>query len=259
MSRRLLPGLLLAAFAAAVPPAHAQAPAAASPEPYTFVAEWQIPRNLWAAFPADFVKNTRPILEKLAGDGTLVGWGVYEEIVHTPDGYTHGAWWTSTTIAGVEKARRALLAASASSPSLAGATGHRDFFLRAIINGGKPFAGEGYLTVSSYLLKPGKGREWKELWEKHDKPLFDDLVAKGTLLAYSVEVEDLHTDNPLRRSVVTLTPNAEADDQFVAAADAAGAKLTPQERQTRALTFEALVEPAAHRDSYARIIRAWQK
>jgi hypothetical protein len=139
------------------------------------------------------------------------------------------------------------------------ATGHRDFLLRSIVYAGKPASGEGYLNVSSYLLKPGKGGEWKELWDKHSKPIFDDLLAKGALLAYAVDVEDVHTRSSLARMVVTVSPSAEADDQFGAAVDAASARLTPQERQTRTLMIEATLEPGAHRDLYARVIRYWHK
>ncbi len=176
-----------------------------------------------------------------------------------PDGYSHGVWWTGSSYAALEKARRQLLPAAAASQSLMGATGHRDFFLRSIVSGGKSASGEGYLTVSSYLLKAGKAREWKELWDKNSKPVFDDLLGKGVLLAYSVDVEDVHTDSPMWRMVVTISPTAEADDQYVAAFDAAAAKLTPQERQTRGLMTEATLEPGAHRDIYARVIRHWHK
>ena len=41
---------------------------------YTFVAEWQIARMQWGGFESDFDKNTRPVLEKLAANGTLTGW-----------------------------------------------------------------------------------------------------------------------------------------------------------------------------------------
>ncbi len=195
------------------------------------VAEWQVPRAQWATFVTDFDKNTRPILEKLSAGGGLISWGAFESIVHTPDGYSHGVWWTGTSYAAMEKARRELVTASAAATSLANATGHRDFFLRSIVNASKPASGEGYLAVSSYLLKAGKAQEWKALWEKGSKPVLDDLLAKGALIAYSVDVEDVHTDNPMWRMVVTVSPTAEADDQYVAAFDAASAKLTPEERQ----------------------------
>ena len=79
------------------------------------------------------------------------------------------------------------------------------------------------------------------------------------MIGYSIDVEDVHTESPMRRYVVTVSPSAEADDQFVAAMDAASAKLTPEERKTRGLTMEALLEPGAHRDMYSRILRHWSK
>lgn len=247
----------LACVLSAGTPAAAQTASAA--EPYTFVAEWQIPRAQWGTFAADFDKNTRPVLEKLASDGTLISWGAYEMIVHGPESNTHGAWWSATSYAAMEKARRELVAASAASTSLAAATSHRDLFLRVILGSVKSASGEGYLNVSQYVLKPGKGREWRELWEKNNKPVWDDLLAKGQLTAYSIYVEDVHTENPNLRFVVGVSPSAEADDQFVAAYDAAQAKLAPNERQTRQLMMDNLLEPGSHRDLYARIIRYWQK
>ena len=89
--------------------------------------------------------------------------------------------------------------------------------MRSIAGGGKSGSGEGYLNVSSYLIKAGKAQEWKQLWDKNTKPLYDELVAKGALIGYSIDVEDVHTDSPMWRHVVTVSPSADADDQFVAA------------------------------------------
>ena len=102
MSRCLLAGLALAAVSYAAP-ALAQTPPADAPRPYTFVAQWDVPRGQWGTWAADFDKNTRPILEKLAADGTLISWGAYETVVHTADGMTHGGWWGSLTYAGASR------------------------------------------------------------------------------------------------------------------------------------------------------------
>jgi hypothetical protein len=65
---------------------------------YTFVSQFQVPRANWAAYGEDSEKTVVPILEKLAADGTLVSWSTFEHVVHTPEGYTHGAAWSSGTI-----------------------------------------------------------------------------------------------------------------------------------------------------------------
>jgi hypothetical protein len=58
---------------------------------------------------------------------------------------------------------------------------------------------------------------------------------------------------------VSVSPSAEADDQAVAAFDAANAKRTPQERAALRLQTDELLEPGTHRDMYARVIRYWRK
>ena len=259
MSRCFLAGLALAAVSFSAPSAYAQTAPAAGPTAYTFVAHWQIPRAQWGQFAADVDKNTRPVLEKLAADGTLVSWGVFEYIVHQPDSPTHGIWWTGASFAAMEKARLELLPTAASSSALMQATGHSDLYLSPVVANVKSGSGSGYLSVAIQLTKPGKGREFLDLWSKNTKPILDDLVAKGTVSAYSVYAQDVHTDNPGLRWIVTIVPSAAADDQVGAAFDAVSAKLTPQERQTRELMMDNVLERAAHRDAYARIIRYWQK
>ena len=144
---------LAAVLSAAAPAAAQTAPAT---EPYTFVAQWNVPRAQWAAYVADFDKNTKPVLEKHAAAGTLISWGAFESIVHEPDGYTHGVWWTSTSYAGIEKARLELVKTAASSASLAAATGHRDYYLRSIVGGGKAGVRRG---LPERVVLPGQGGE----------------------------------------------------------------------------------------------------
>lgn len=258
MSRCLLAGLALAAVSYA-PPAFAQAPPADAPRPYTFVAQWDVPRAQWGTFVADFDKNTRPVLEKLAADGTLTSWGAYESVVHTADGMTHGVWWGSLTYAGIEKARTELVKASAASTSLGAATGHRDYLLRSQAGAAKPGSGSAAMLVSTFVVKPDQGQQWRQLFDKYTKATYDDLVAKGTVLGYSLHTEDVHTDHTGLRFVVLVAASAEGMDQARAATDAITAKRTPEERRTIGLQMEATMEPGTHRDIYANVIRYWQK
>ncbi len=96
---------------------------------YTFVSQFQVPRANWAAYSEDSEKTIVPIMEKLAADGTLVSWSTFEQIVHTPDGYTHGAAWTSTTISGLMKVLDEVRKAGPR-PGQIAATKHEDLLLQ---------------------------------------------------------------------------------------------------------------------------------
>jgi hypothetical protein len=44
-----------------------------------------------------------PVVEKSLADGTILSWSTFEQVVHTPDGYTHGAARSSNSITGLMK------------------------------------------------------------------------------------------------------------------------------------------------------------
>ena len=103
MNRRLigvLVGLVLMAVAMVRSPI-AFSQMEPTPTVYTFVSQFQVPRANWAGYSEDSEKTVVPILEKLTADGTIGGWSTFETIVHTPEGYTHGAAWSSTSISGL--------------------------------------------------------------------------------------------------------------------------------------------------------------
>src|SRR5260370_41011725 len=74
-----------------------------TPTVYTFVSQFQVPRANWAAYSEDTEKTFVPVVEKSLADGNILGWSTFETVVHTPEGYTHGAPWSSTSIAGFMK------------------------------------------------------------------------------------------------------------------------------------------------------------
>src|SRR4029077_15697079 len=74
-----------------------------APIVYTYVSQFQIPRANWAAYSEDTEKSFVPVVEKSLADGTILSWSTFEQVVHTPDGYTHGAAWSSNSIAGLMK------------------------------------------------------------------------------------------------------------------------------------------------------------
>jgi hypothetical protein len=248
----------LIAVAALAQPAVAQAPQASAPDPYTYVAEWTIARDQWQGYSEWGMKNHKPIFERLAADGTLLDWGMYETYIHTEGGNTHGMWWTAANFAGIEKTRQELLKAPFHPAAAAGA--HRDYLLRARIQGHHSgTVSGGFLYVNMQELRPGQGADWLEFWEKNTKPVFDDQVAKGALVSYVVHYEDVHTASNALRYIVTVSNSPAAEDQIEAAMTAAGAKRSEAEQEAMGRLMRDMTVPEGHRDYMARITAAWFK
>jgi len=62
------------------------------PPMYSYVANWQIPRARWPEMQKANSAD-KPILDKALADGTIVGYGDDENVVHQADGPTHDNWW----------------------------------------------------------------------------------------------------------------------------------------------------------------------
>lgn len=218
---------------------------------YSFVAEWKIPRQQWGDFTYAFERVQRPILEKGLADGNLISWGVYSNIVHTEAGITHGVWFSSATLAGLEKVRTELVKQPPNQGMLA-ATKHRDYLLQSLIHRGKATGPTGgYLSVAALLMKPGKGPDWRKVWEKNYQPVYDELLANGTILAYGLDRESVHTEDPGWRYAFTVSPSAEAEDKIAGAFRAAFEKRTEEERKALTQAFLDFTVPEAHRDFWA--------
>src|ERR1700682_6564644 len=99
MLKRRRGSLVVVFFLCGVPAALSQMEQ--TPTPYTYVSQFQVPRAKWAQFTEDQEKTTNPIFERLMADGTLVAWSNFETIMHTPEGMTHGASWTLTSLTGI--------------------------------------------------------------------------------------------------------------------------------------------------------------
>ena len=235
--------LCLAPLALAAQPAEAPV--------YSYVAEWSVPRAQWGDFSYAFERVQRPILEKGLADGSLISWGVYTNIVHTEDGITHGVWFAGATLAGIEKVRTELVR-QPPNQGMTAATKHRDYLLQSVIHRGKT-AGPagGYLSVAGWLVKPGKGQEWRKVWEKNFQPVMDELLANGTLLSYGLDTEYSHTMDPGWHFAFTVSPSADAEDKVSAAFRAAFEKKSEEEMAALRKAFLEMTVAEAHRDMWA--------
>jgi len=231
---------------------------------YTRIASWNIARVHWADFEKDYKKNEQPVMEKLLADGVITQYGIDAVTVHTADGQTHSTWFSSRTLANLEKTLDALVAANEKlgpeerrkqNTELSGEK-HRDFIVRSLVHKVRPAnLDKGYDMASFATVKPGKGREYRELWDKYTKPVLEQLLNDGAITAYGLDVEQVHTNSPSERVTWYVMPNAEALDKIEAAFEAARNKVDAVERRAIGTLFADVTEASAHRDGMFRIIR----
>ena len=219
------------------------------PPMYTYVSNWQIPRAHWA----DFMKErdaTKSILDKAMADGTIVGYGGDENLIHRADGYTHDDWWSSMSMAGLLKVLDQFYSSGQSdTPALQTATKHEDLVLVSRYYNWHPGSYQNAnLQVAEYQLKADAPDDAVEMLSKTlVVPLMEKLLSDGTILEYEVDVEAVHTDAPGAFSIVWVSANPEAVDKVNAALRASMAA-----QPLGGPAFLSMIDYSKHRDELWR-------
>jgi hypothetical protein len=227
---------------------------------YTFVSQFQVPRAQWAQYAEDTEKNANPIFERLMADGTIIGWANTETIVHTPDGMTHSAAWSSTSLAGITRVLDEIRKAGPR-PGQIAATKHEDVLLRSVyshttaVSGG----GAGYLRVNCTLTQPGKSDDFAATIKKHLGATFEEQFKKGVATSYAMDEQYVLTGpGSLRCTVVTFS-NAENMNKWAEAVAATIDKMSPEERKGWQEGILKTTVPDSRRDILARITHSAHK
>lgn len=209
----LILGLLTAAIAL-----HAQNMAQAKPPVYLYVSEWVMPRAQWPAMEK-VQESQRTVLEKLLADGTIIGFGLYTNMIHTQNGPTHGAWMIASSQADILKALEQMSSnPDTTGPVLSAASGHYDTFLVSRIYGLPPGKHEGaYLSGSLWTVKPGQGHAFHAVLTTRIVPVLEKMLKDGTLVAYTVDTQAYTTMQPGQIEFVLITPDAAGLDKIEAA------------------------------------------
>jgi len=224
-----------------------------TPTVYTFVSQFQVPRANWAGYSEDTEKTVVPILEKLTADGTILSWSTFEQLVHTPDGYTHGAAWSSTSIAGLTKVLDEVRKGGPR-PGQIAATKHEDYLMQTSMYR----AGSGtpaYLRVVCSNAKADKPEGYAATLKKLLVPTFEEQIKKGVATYYGVDEQYVNTSAQSTRCVVITFPNAEGMDKWAAAIKTTMDKWSPAERSE----FAGATVLDSRRDIMARITHSGHK
>ncbi|HXN53811.1 MAG TPA: hypothetical protein VN943_17915 [Candidatus Acidoferrum sp.] len=255
MNRRLIGvvvGLMLVALAVVSSPI-AFSQMEPTPRVYTFVSQFQVPRANWAAYSEDSEKSVMPLMEKLTADGTIVSWSTFEQVVHTPEGYTHGAAWSSNTISGLMKVLDEIRK-NGPRPSQIAATKHEDYLMQTTMY----HAGSGtptYLRVVCSNAKAEKPDAYTAMLKKLLVPTFEQQVKAGAATYYSLDEQYVNNTAPSTRCLVITYPSADGMDKWATAINTTMGKWSAAERAE----FAGATVADSRRDIMARITHSGHK
>jgi hypothetical protein len=219
------------------------------PPLYSYIANWQIPRSHWADLTkANAADNA--ILEKALADGTIVGFGSDENLVHQPDSPTHDSWWQAMSLAGLIKVLDQFYASgNTTSDVYASATRHEDaVFVSRYYNWHSGAYKNGYTHVGAYKLKADAPDDAIDSLSKNlVVPLMEKLIADGTIVEYEVDTMAIHTEAPGAFWISYITPKPEGLDK-VQGAILDAAKAQP----LFGPAFGSMTDSKGHRDELIR-------
>jgi hypothetical protein len=259
MQRTLLAALSTLAVLGMALPAMAQDPAAL----YTRVASWHIAREHWDTYEAFNRQTQKPVLDKLLADGVIVEYGFDTTTVHTEKGGTHSNWFSARTLANLERALAALVSADLKlsteerkkSDTIFSGENHRDLIMRSLeYRLTSASLSGGYDVTSSVRVKPGKGAQYRELWQKYARPVYEQLLREGAVVAFGMDAEFIHTDDPGTRITWYVVRDADSLDKVETAFESARARLSKEEAEARMRAFSEVLVEGVHRDGMYRIL-----
>ncbi len=245
-------GLVVVVLAVVVVPA-AISQMEPTPRVYTFVSQFQVPRANWAQYAEDTEKTFVPIAEKMLADGSIVSWSTFENVVHTPEGYTHGAAWSSSSIAGLMKVLDEVRKAGPRPPQIA-ATKHEDLLMQTTMY----HAGSGtptYLRVVCSNAKADKPEGYAAALKKYLVPTFEEQLKQGAATYYALDEQYVNTGAPSTRCLVITYPNADGIDKWATAINATLGKMSAADREA----FLGSTVADSRRDFMSRITHSGHK
>lgn len=243
----------------------------AQQQPLTFYYDYRVNAGKEEEF-MNLIKTVgAPVRDKLMAEGVILAWGMETPILRYPGGTTNLIWFSVANMEGVEKVLLAMEAQQAKLEAEAKASKSktpsqrigetvdmsktRDWLTVDLVFRAGPNPAPGVLPVTRYnfaKVKPGKGAEYRSLWEKYNKPVFDKLLADGALLAFGFATEAIKTDGDFTHFVWMAAPNMAGLDKIAAAFAADRERRTADERNSIGQAFADVTEPDKARSIVTR-------
>ena len=194
---------------------------------YTYDSSWVYPRARWADVDKDNAQANQKVLGPALSEGTLVGYGDDESLVHTAEGATHDNWFQATSMAGLMKVLDIFYKSGGATNSVTiSSTKHWDGMYVSRFYNWKAGTYKGaYGRDAYYKLKSDAPPDAVETLSKTlFVPLLEKLLSDGAIVEYEIDEEAIHTQAPDSFIVYILASGAEGLDKLNDAIREAGSK-----------------------------------
>jgi hypothetical protein len=236
------------------------------PKLLTWVGFVNVKAGMDPMFEKAFDKYQAPLLNQLVADGHAASWGLGYELAG-PGGYDYVVWINMPGWAGMSAVEKAFddRYEGMSEDDL---KGMMEEFVTSTEDGDQPtqllrqqvFNSAGpeydYLRLSTWVVKPGHGGELMQMYKDYAQPVYEQLLADGTITGYGLIEQVVHADSSFTHETwITLKDLADLDAveaAFMAADDEVG----EADHMARKLAYMKIIDPSSHHD---RLLRVWKR
>lgn len=258
--------------------------AAQQSQPVSFIDDFYVLPGREGEFLNLIKRYDEPVLNQLMAEGAVTAWGVDVPILHLEGAPTHMVWLTCPDMGAFDKvlaayeaaekqwadeyakladeARRKRQAAPRSVEEqfldTMDYTRHRDWWLRTQVanftSAAPPADPRPFHWITMFHVKPGKGAEFRQLFDRYAKPTYDRLVADGVIVGYELGVEEAKSTDAFTHYVWVVLPDLAAREKARSAFMALNESRPPEAREAIEHLFLSVVDPAATRTFVQRSI-----
>lgn len=253
-------------------------------QPLVLVADFQVKPGKDEQFMNLVKQYYAPVFDKLMAEGAVLAWGVEVPVLHQPGAATHSAWWSMPEMGGLDKVfaafeelQKKMKAEDEKAAAEARRRGrpspkttmeqffetvdlstHKDLLLRELVFGGgsapPPADARPYSWITVVRAQPGKGEEYRRLWEEYNQPVYDGLLAEGAIFGYALGIEEARSTDAFTHYTAVRLPNLAAREKVRAAFNADRQRRTAAERSIITSSFQSVLDTSASRTLVLRSV-----
>ncbi|MBU6252691.1 MAG: hypothetical protein KGN98_05825 [Alphaproteobacteria bacterium] len=183
------------ALGGAITSVGAHAAEAKKPPLFTYIAQYAFPRSEWRNIkwqPKELASN-----KALVRDGTLVGFGQEDSLLHSDNGYTHNRWWAAHSASALLN----MIADDSlpADPEMNKATKHSDGLIISEHYGYRPGTiKNGILFSAAIVFKDDAPKDAQDvLIKQFYEPVLEKMLADGVIAEYDLSNEYVSTNSEM--------------------------------------------------------------